>query len=186
MVESSKNAKRVLISYHSSDNAGVTGRIYDRLIQRVGSDAIFSVKRIYITATVLFALTWTACGSADQTSQQNGGAAGDDSAIGRAFTNKTSNVQVAGEGVVTRILADDVTGSAHQRFLVRLKSGQTLLIAHNVDIAPRVIGLREGDSVSFYGEYVWNEEGGKIHWTHHDPQGRHATGWVKHNGQTFQ
>src|SRR4030095_11763624 len=115
-------------------------------------------------AVVVCALIWTACDSAVQTSGQNGSAAGDDSPIGRAVKNGTSNVQVEGEGVVTRILADDVSGSKHQRFIVRLKSGQTILIAHNIDIAPRIDGLQIGDSVSFYGEYVWNEKGGAIHW----------------------
>ena len=144
------------------------------------------MKRIHIAAIVVCALIWTACGSAVQTSGQNGGAAGDDSPIGRAFKNRTSNVQVEGEGVVTRILADDLSGSRHQRFIVRLKSDQTVLIAHNIDLAPRIAGLQTGDNVSFYGEYVWNEQGGKIHWTYHDPKGRHVAGWLKHNGRTYQ
>jgi hypothetical protein len=142
------------------------------------------VKRIRIAAVVVFALIWTACDSAVQTSGEKGVAAGDE--IGRAFKNRTSNVQVEGEGVVTRILADDLSGSKHQRFIVQLKSGQTVLITHNIDIAPRVDELEIDDSVSFYGEYVWNEKGGMIHWTHHDPEGRHQAGWVKHNGRTYQ
>ena len=102
----------------------------------------------------------------------------DDSAIGRAFASGASNIQVEGEGTVTRVLPDDLNGSRHQRFIVQLASGQTLLIAHNIDIAPRIDGLQVGDSVSFNGEYVWNEKGGVIHWTHHDPQGRHVAGWI--------
>ena len=144
------------------------------------------MKRIHISAVVLCALIWTARGGAVQSPGQNGGTAGDDSQIGRAFKNRTSNVQVEGEGVVTRILADDLAGSRHQRFVLRLASGQTVLIAHNIDLAPRVAGLQEGDSVRFYGEYVWNAEGGKVHWTHHDPEGRHVAGWLKHNGRTYQ
>jgi hypothetical protein len=150
------------------------------------SEDTLPMKRIHIAAVVVCGLIWTACGGAVQTSGQNGGAAGDDSPIGRAFKNRTSNVQVEGEGVVTRILADDLSGSRHQRFIVRLKSDQTVLIAHNIDIAPRVAGLQEGDSVRFYGEYVWNEKGGMVHWTHHDPGGRHAAGWLKHNARTYQ
>ena len=145
-----------------------------------------TVKRIHIATVFVCALIWTACGGGVETSGQNGGGSGDDSPIGRAFKNRTSNVQVEGEGVVTRILADDLSGGRHQRFIVRLKSGQTVLIAHNIDIAPRVAGLQESDSVRFYGEYVWNEKGGMVHWTHHDPEGRHAAGWVKHNGRTYQ
>ena len=144
------------------------------------------MKRIHLAAMVVCALIWAGCGNAVQLSGQNGVAAVQDSPIGRAFKSKTSNVQVEDEGVVTRILADDLAGSRHQRFIVRIASGQTVLIAHNIDIAPRVEGLQEGDDVRFYGEYVWNEKGGMLHWTHHDPQGRHVTGWIKHNGRSYQ
>jgi hypothetical protein len=111
---------------------------------------------------------------------------GSDEALARAFEQHSSNVQVEGQGVVRRMLSDDNDGSRHQRFVVALSSGQTLLIAHNIDLAPRVIGLREGDIVSFSGEYEWNAEGGVIHWTHYDPGKRHPTGWLKHNGRVYQ
>ena len=136
-------------------------------------------------AIVLCALVWAACSSAVQPGQ-NGVAGGDDSPIGRAFNSGTSGVQVEDEGVVTRILADDLSGSRHQRFILRLVSGQTVLIAHNIDVAPRVAGLQEGDRVRFYGVYEWNEKGGAVHWTHHDPGGKHVAGWLKHNGRTYQ
>ena len=111
---------------------------------------------------------------------------GDDNAIGRAFASGASNIQVEGEGTVARVLPDDLNGSRHQRFIVELPSGQTLLIAHNIDIAPRIVGLAVGDSVRFNGEYIWNAKGGVIHWTHHDPQGGHVAGWLMHNGKTFR
>ena len=110
----------------------------------------------------------------------------DDNPIGRAFASGASDIQVEGEGTVTRVLPDDLNGSRHQRFIVQLASGQTLLITHNIDIAPRIDRLDVGDSVRFNGEYAWNAKGGVIHWTHHDPQGRHVTGWVIHNGKTYK
>jgi len=106
--------------------------------------------------------------------------------IGSAFATGASNIQVEGEGTVSRLLPDDLDGSRHQRFIVQLESGQTVLIAHNIDIAPRINGLEVSDRVSFNGEYVWNAKGGVVHWTHHDPQGRHVAGWVKHNGKTYK
>jgi ABC-type glycerol-3-phosphate transport system substrate-binding protein len=144
------------------------------------------MKRIFIAVVVAYALLSAGCGSTAPSASQNSGGAGDDGQIARAFENKTSDVQVEGEGVVTKILSDDLSGSRHQRFIVSLASGQTILIVHNVDLAERVDGLQTGDSVRFYGEYVWNEQGGKVHWTHHDPQGRHVAGWLKHNGRTYQ
>ena len=109
-----------------------------------------------------------------------------DEPIGRAFASGTSDVQVQDDGKVISVLPDELDGSRHQRFIVQLASGQTLLITHNIDVAPRIAGLKVGDSVGFNGEYVWNEKGGVIHWTHHDPQGRHVAGWVMHNGKRYQ
>jgi hypothetical protein len=89
-------------------------------------------------------------------------------------------------GRVTRILADDSEGSHHQRFILELPSGRTVLIAHNIDLAPRVVGLKIGDRVEFSGEFEPNPQGGVVHWTHRDPQGRHAAGWLRHDGRTYQ
>lgn len=109
-----------------------------------------------------------------------------DEGLRRAFEERTRNLLVEGQGVVKLILPDDNKGSRHQRFILQLNSGQTLLIAHNIDIAPRITVLRQGDEVMFRGQYEWNPEGGVVHWTHHDPRGQHADGWLKHEGQTYE
>ena len=103
-----------------------------------------------------------------------------------AFEGRQSDVQLRGSGVVARVLRDDNEGSRHQRFIVRISPQQSILVAHNIDLADRVSAIKTGDRVEFFGEYEWNEKGGVIHWTHHDPQGRHVGGWIKHNGQTYQ
>lgn len=107
-------------------------------------------------------------------------------AITDAYQNRTSDIQVRGSGIVSRILSDDNKGSRHQRFILRLSSGQTLLVAHNIDLAPRIDNLQNGDSVQFYGEYEWNSKGGVIHWTHHDPSNKHVSGWLEHNGRKYK
>ena len=140
---------------------------------------------VLIAAAVVFlAFIFVSCSGPGPATDQRTSPLVDDP-IGRAFATGASDVQVEGEGKVIRVLADDLDGSRHQRFIVELASGQTLLITHNIDIAPRIYGLKVGDSVRFNGEYVWNEKGGVIHWTHHDPQGRHVAGWVIHNGKTY-
>ncbi len=93
---------------------------------------------------------------------------------------------INGTGIVTHILADDTEGSQHQKFILSLANGKTLLISHNIDLAPRISSLKKQDIVSFYGEYVWNEKGGLVHWTHHDPAGNHEGGWLRHNGVIYQ
>lgn len=109
-----------------------------------------------------------------------------DQAIASAFQNRTSGIQVSGQGVVERVLPDDHEGSRHQRFILRLASGQTVLVAHNIDLAARINALGPGDTVGFHGEYEWNPQGGVIHWTHHDPGGQHISGWLLHNGSFYQ
>ena len=112
--------------------------------------------------------------------------AGADVLIDEAFRSGRSNLQLGGEGRVVHILPDDNEGSRHQKFLLELESGQTLLIAHNIDLAPRVENLRKGERLEFYGEYEWNQKGGVIHWTHHDPQGVHPGGWLKYQGRVYK
>lgn len=105
--------------------------------------------------------------------------------IAIAFQNRTSDIQVHGSGKVKRVLSDDNEGSRHQRFILRLSGDLSVLIAHNIDLAPRVRSLHEGDRVEFSGEYEWNSQGGVIHWTHRDKAHRHLDGWLKHHGRKY-
>ena len=97
-----------------------------------------------------------------------------------------SGRMLAVSGVVDRILSDDHDGSRHQRFILRMNTGQTLLVAHNIDLAPRLEGLRPGERLDLYGQYEWNERGGLMHWTHHDPDGSHPGGYIERQGRRYQ
>ncbi|NQZ93075.1 MAG: DUF3465 domain-containing protein [Moritella sp.] len=108
-----------------------------------------------------------------------------DGVLKRAYQSQQSDIQVKGSGKVTRILPDDNDGSRHQKFILRLKNRQTVLVAHNIDLAPRINKLKVGDFVQFYGEYEWNSRGGVIHWTHKDPRNNHQHGWLKHRGRIY-
>jgi hypothetical protein len=104
----------------------------------------------------------------------------------RAFEERASGRMLRVDGRVARTLADDRDGSRHQRFIIETNGGQTLLVAHNIDLAPRLDGLKAGDSVALYGEYEWNDQGGIMHWTHHDPAGRHEAGYIEWRGRKYQ
>ncbi len=105
--------------------------------------------------------------------------------IAEAYRYRRSGLMVEAEGTVERLLADDREGPAHQRLIVRLAAGQTVLVSHNIDLAPRVPAA-PGDRIGFRGQYEWNDRGGVVHWTHHDPQGRRAGGWLRHDERMYR
>lgn len=132
--------------------------------------------------TALLVLAWIA-GALDLRTGVDPQATGTD--FSELWRDHRSDIDVEGHGVVERLLADDQQGSPHQRFLVRLAHGQTLLVAHNLDLASR-IPLRVGEAVEFRGVYEWNDRGGVVHWTHDDPHGRRRGGFVQHAGRRYE
>ena len=119
--------------------------------------------------------------NARQISVQNGA-----EKIANLYKQRRSDEIVVVSGKVVKLLADDLKGSRHQKFILELSSGHTLLISHNIDLAPRINALREGDTVTVKGEYEYTDKGGVIHWTHHDPNGRHEGGWIEHEQQRYE
>lgn len=109
-----------------------------------------------------------------------------DTQVEKAYHDKQNNVQVQGVGKVSKILSDDNNGIRHQKFLLKLPSKLTLLVAHNIDLSKKIDNLKEGDDVEFYGEYEWNNKGGIVHWTHHDPSKKHKDGWLKHKNVVYK
>jgi hypothetical protein len=128
-------------------------------------------------AAVMAAAWLAACG---------GSAQPDDAAIVSDFNNHQSNVEVTADGTVVRLLPDRTSPTGtHEQFIVKLSSGDiTIEVEHNISIAARV-PVALGDHVVVHGEYVWNPQGGLIHFTHHDPQGTHEGGYIQDNGKTY-
>ena len=121
---------------------------------------------------------------ADRTTDAHKTSRGEE-AIMRAFRDGESDVIVELEARVLRTLADDNEGSRHQRFILELSNGHTVLVAHNIDLAERV-PLSQGDRIEIKGEYEWSNQGGVIHWTHHDPKQWREGGWIKHDGVMYE
>lgn len=105
--------------------------------------------------------------------------------LNQAQNENLNKVQVYGDGYVIKILPDDNKDSRHQRFILSTGSS-TVLVVHNIDLAPRLEHLQRGDQVAFTGEYISNDKGGMIHWTHHDHRHHHPDGWLLYKGMRYQ
>ena len=103
--------------------------------------------------------------------------------ISRSQNDPNAKFWTTVQGKVVKVLQDDRDGSQHQRFLLALTPDITLLVAHNIDLAQR-IPVQEGGTATVSGEYVWNNRGGVLHWTHHDPKGRRG-GWIEYAGKRY-
>ncbi len=103
---------------------------------------------------------------------------------GHRYTLEDDSTMIEDAGQVIQLLSDDDIGSRHQRFIVRLSNGQTLLIVHNIDLVKRV-PISIFDRVRFKGEYEYNPKGGLVHWTHHCPRNEHEPGWIEHEGVIY-
>lgn len=105
-------------------------------------------------------------------------------ALDEAIREHASGPWVEGRGTVVRVLRDDLRGRQHQRFVLKLGSGGTLLVAHNTQLAGRA-PVEEGEDVDFRGRYEWGARGGVIHWTHRDPRGG-SGGWLEVAGRRYE
>jgi hypothetical protein len=143
--------------------------------------------RRYVFVFFCWILVFPSCGKNEPTAVVAVSELTDDTArIAQAYQSRQSGFFVQGQGTVEKILKDDENIPRHQRFILRLSNNQTLLMTHNIDLAPRLEGLKAGDEVVFHGMYEWNDKGGIIHWTHHDPQGIRSGGWIIHQGKKYE
>jgi uncharacterized protein DUF3465 len=87
---------------------------------------------------------------------------------------------------VVRLLPDRSSSTGtHEQFIIRLTSQNlTVEVEHNISIGRRV-PVKEGDRLTVHGEYIWNAQGGLIHFTHHDPEGTHEDGYIIDNGTIY-
>ena len=107
-------------------------------------------------------------------------------AVAEAFAARVSDRILTDSGRVIKVLPPDNDGKPHQRFIVEIQPRLTVLVAHNLTLAPRIPNLREGDRIRFKGEYEFSEKGGVVHWTHHDPKGWREGGWIEHRGERYE
>jgi hypothetical protein len=126
--------------------------------------------------------------SREKATSKSGGASGVGDCAGvikAALDAQRSDVLIECSGDIIKVLDDDNEGSRHQRFLVKLNNGVVIKVSHNIDLAPRV-PAQKGDRIEFKGEFEWNDLGGVVHWTHHDPRNRREGGWIRFDGETYE
>ena len=104
----------------------------------------------------------------------------DDGQFGRASSGTWVDVR----GRVVQLLSDDDGGDWHQRLIIDAGGKQTLLVAHNLDVADRV-PVSLGDRLSVRGIFEWNDLGGLVHWTHRDPMGIEDGGYIEHRNKLY-
>ncbi len=117
--------------------------------------------------------------------QLEDGARDETGSVQTAYAAQQSNQWLQTDGNIKRVLRDDNEGARHQKFILQLADGHTVMVAHNIDLAER-IPAREELSVRVRGRYEWNDRGGVIHWTHHDPNGRLQGGWIEVDGVRYE
>ena len=110
---------------------------------------------------------------------------GDDAQVIQAQANQAHKVEVLFSARVKKLLPDDTKGLPHQRFLLELSNGSTVLIAHDTKYAPSV-PIQAGDLLTVKGEYIWNKRGGVVHWTHRSDTPRHEGGFIDFQGTKYQ
>ncbi len=97
-------------------------------------------------------------------------------------------VEVSFGALVTsapRFFVGTKTQARHEAFDARTDAGVAVEIVDNVDLAPPVPVLL-GDRIAVRGELVEDRTGAPVvHWTHHDPAGRHTDGWIDFNGRRY-
>jgi hypothetical protein len=133
---------------------------------------------------ILALVTVCACRSAPATEKAG---SSDNAAVEVAFERQSDGVQVTATGVIDRVLSDqDGPSGPHERFVVRLPDvGMTVLVEHNLSIAPRV-PVVVGELVVVHGEYIWNSQGGLVHFTHHDADRSHEGGYIVYGGRRYE
>ncbi len=128
----------------------------------------------------MLALACSACGGGTAEQPNN-------AQVCALYASGASGAEVIGRGTVLGTLGTHSGPSGeHEGFLLKLDGGCDLLlrVETNVDITGPV-PLQMGEVVTVKGQFE-DDGGGVVHWTHHDPRGRHVSGYVEAGGKFYQ
>lgn len=93
------------------------------------------------------------------------------------------HVEVRFYGSVLETLGTrDTRSGTHEGFVVLTREHRHVRIEENTGITGP-IPLHLGEPVAVQGQYACDD--GVVHWTHHDPEGRHWEGFITAGGHTY-
>jgi hypothetical protein len=111
----------------------------------------------------------------------------DNGFICRAYTAQASHREVIAQGTVVAVLGRRFSRSGeHEGYLLKLNGDCDLML--KVETNESITGpvpIHRGEKLIVKGEYEYDVMGGVLHWTHHDPGGRHVAGYVVSDGKTY-
>lgn len=111
-------------------------------------------------------------------------------ALSWCASNPNNHVEVyIPDATVVRVLGErNGRSGEHEGFLITAPDGdQGIARAYKVEDNVNITGpipLKRGDVVSLLGQFECDDD--VIHWTHHDPRGRHPSGYIKVNGRLYE
>ncbi|HIP75819.1 MAG TPA: DUF3465 domain-containing protein [Psychromonas hadalis] len=102
------------------------------------------------------------------------------------FNNQRGGEMVSSLGRIIKLLEDQTSPYLAQLILIRLNSGQKLIIKHNLKASTKIADLKVGEMIKFKGVYRWNSRGGMVVSTFENKQHPKRSGWVKFADKTYQ
>jgi hypothetical protein len=100
------------------------------------------------------------------------------------FRRHESGEWVTLSGVIQERLGDTYGRFQHQRFILGCANGTHILVVNDVSIGQRVPLVLHG-RVTVRGQYVWDSQGGVVHFTHHADDGG-KSGWILLGSHVYQ
>lgn len=112
----------------------------------------------------------------------------DNALVCRTYASQGSRQEVLARGTIAGMLGEAQGRSGvHEGYMVQLDGRCDLLVRIETNVGiTGPIPLHRGEPVIIKGEYEYTATGGVIHWTHHDPSGRHVNGYVQAAGKFYR
>jgi hypothetical protein len=100
------------------------------------------------------------------------------------FKRHQSAQWVTLSGVIQRRLNDTYGRFQHQRFILGCAKGLHVLVVNDVSVGQRV-PIVARSRITVRGQYVWDSQGGLVHFTHH-ADGGETSGWILFGSHIYQ